>query len=41
MTMFIEEHRDVFEAALYDPHPQIAKAARRLTQGMGFDKIVW
>jgi hypothetical protein len=36
-----KEHRDVFETALYDPHPQIAQAARRLTQGMGYEKIIW
>jgi hypothetical protein len=36
-----KEHRDVFETALYDPHPHIAKVARRLTQGMGYEKIIW
>ena len=34
-------HRDSFEAALYDPHPQVAQAARKLTQHMGFKPLVW
>ena len=34
-------HRDSFEAALYDPHPQVAQAARKLTRHMGFKPLVW
>lgn len=34
-------HRDSFEAALYDPHPQVAQAARKLTQHMGFEPLTW
>ena len=34
-------HRDSFEAALYDPHPQVAQAARKLTQRMGFEPLAW
>ncbi len=32
-------HRDSFAAALYDPHPQVAQAARKLTQHMGFEPL--
>ncbi len=35
------KHREVFEVALYDPHPQISQAARRLCEGMGYRKLVW
>lgn len=35
------EHRDVFEAALHDPHPHIALVARRLTAGQGFAAPDW
>lgn len=34
-------HRDIFETALYDPHPQVAQAAKKLTKGQGFKKMVW
>lgn len=34
-------HRDSFEVALYDPHPQVAQAARKLTQHMGFEPLSW
>lgn len=34
-------HRDSFEAALYDPHPQVAHAARKLTKRMGFEPLAW
>ena len=34
-------HRDSFEAALYDPHPQVAQAARKLTKRMGFEPLAW
>ena len=36
-----EANRDVFEAALYDPHPQVAQAAKRLTEGKGFTRLKW
>ena len=32
-------HRDIFEAALYDPHPDVARIAKKLTQGQGFAKV--
>ena len=35
------EHRDIFETLLYDPNPEIARAARRLTVGKGFGKAAW
>ena len=34
-------HRDIFETALYDPHPQVAQAAQKLVKGQGFAKLVW
>lgn len=34
-------HRDSFEAALYDPHPQVAQAARKRTKRMGFEPLAW
>ena len=34
-------HRDSFEAALYDLHPQVAQTARKLTQHMGFEPLAW
>ena len=36
-----QEHREIFETALYDPHPQVAQVARKLTEGMGYRKLVW
>ena len=33
-----QAHRDIFETALYDPHPQ---AAQRLVKGMGYKKMQW
>ena len=32
------EHRAIFELALYDPNPQVAQLARKLTAGKGFHK---
>ena len=36
-----QAHRDIFEAALYDPHPQIAQAAQRLVRGKGYTPLKW
>ena len=33
-----QAHRDIFEAALYDPHPQIAQ---RLVRGKGYTPLKW
>jgi len=35
------ENREIFETAFYDPHPDVARIARRLTGGKGFGKLVW
>ena len=35
------DNRDIFETALYDPNPEIARIASRLTEGKGFGKAVW
>jgi len=35
------EHREVFELALYDPNPDIAKRAQDLTTGKGYSKLKW
>lgn len=35
------ECRDLFDAALHDPHPHIAEVARRLTRGKGFGMPDW
>ncbi len=35
------EHRAVFQLALYDPNPKIARAAEKLIAGKGFPKITW
>lgn len=35
------EHKEIFEAALYDSHPEVAKIARKLTEGKGFSKAAW
>ncbi len=32
------DHREVFELALYDPNPDVAKGARELTRGKGFSR---
>ena len=34
------ENREIFELALYDPNPEIARLAEKLTAGKGFQKIV-
>ena len=33
--------RAIFELALYDPNPQIARRARKLTTGKGYARISW
>jgi hypothetical protein len=35
------EHRAIFELALYDPNPQVAHLAAKLTAGKGFSKAAW
>ena len=35
------DNHDVFEAALHDPNPEIARFASRLTSGKGFRKAAW
>jgi hypothetical protein len=35
------EHRALFELALHDPNPQVARTARKLTAGKGFSKASW
>jgi len=34
-------HREVFETALYDPHPQVVQAAEKLVKGKGYSTLVW
>ena len=34
-------HEDVFQAAVNDPNPEIARLARRLTEGRGLSKLAW
>jgi hypothetical protein len=34
-------HRDLFELALYDPNPQVARVAQKLTTGKGIAKVRW
>jgi len=36
-----EEHRSVFELALYDGNPQVAHRAQKLTHGKGYGKPSW
>ena len=36
-----KENRDIFEAALYDTNPDIARTAQKLTEGKGFTKLTW
>lgn len=36
-----QEHRSVFETALYDGNPQVAQRARKLTEGEGYGKASW
>jgi HEAT repeat protein len=33
------EHRDLFELALYDPNPEVARIAQKLTARKGYDKV--
>jgi HEAT repeat protein len=35
------EHRRVFELALYDPNPDVARVARKLTEGKGYGAPRW
>ena len=35
------EHPSLFELALYDPNPRIARLAKKLAAGKGFRKAVW
>lgn len=35
------EHRTIFELALYDPNPQVARLAQKLTAGKGYGKARW
>ena len=35
------QHRRLFEVALYDPNPDVARRARELTRGKGFTKRMW
>ena len=35
------EHRTIFELALYDPNPQVARTARKLTAGRGLPGLRW
>jgi hypothetical protein len=35
------QHRDLFETALYDPEPRIAAIAEELTAGKGFVRLKW
>ena len=36
-----QEHRSVFEIALYDGNPKVAERAKKLTEGKGFGKASW
>ena len=35
------EHRDIFELALYDPNPDVARTARKLAEHKGYAKPKW
>jgi hypothetical protein len=35
------EHRDLFELALYDPNPQVRRAAQKLADGKGLARLKW
>ena len=35
------EHRAVFQLALYDPNPKVARRAEKLIAGKGYPKITW
>jgi HEAT repeat protein len=35
------EHQALFELALHDPNPQVARTARKLTAGKGFTEASW
>ena len=37
----VDTHHETFELALYDPNPQVARTARKLTAGKGFAKLRW
>jgi len=34
-------HHRLFELAIYDPNPDVARVARRLTIGKGYSKVAW
>ena len=36
-----ERHHRLFELALYDPNPDVARVARKLTEGKGYGKPTW
>jgi len=40
-TLDPAEHRGLFELALYDPNPQVARTARKCTAGKGYSKARW
>ncbi len=35
------KHRTLFELALYDPNPEIARRAEKLVAGKGYHKVAW
>jgi len=35
------EHKAIFELALYDPNPDVARTARKITQGKGYAHLKW
>ena len=36
-----QENREIYETVLYDPHPDVARIGKKLTEGKGFAKIKW
>ena len=36
-----KEHRDIFELALYDGHPDVARQAQKLAEHKGFGRVEW
>ena len=36
-----DENREIYETVLYDPHPDVARLGKKLTEGKGFAKIKW
>ena len=36
-----ESYREVFEAALCDPNPEVVRLAQRRAEGRGIGKVVW